>query len=315
MTSPAEVAVICELIEHLRPKLAIAIGTSFGPTSRKMAESLAGVGGKLITVDPVRRERMPGIIAGWPEPLRAVTEFRAVNSMALFSAIEAEENRAASRTPIGLAFVGGPNKLEYALFDIMEAADNLMPGGAVVVDDMEQDGPRLAALHFLRMNPAWKLFYRGDILTSRIAARDLLPPAHWGVLIAPPHTQITMNGRRFRAKLSSPGLISGLKLNVRDASGPVEMRVDFLHVVRPDDYPNSGKGQKLTKRVLSVRTTPGTHVLDVPFEEPVPPGRTDMNVSYVLGISALDEGGYVLLDGQQPYALQTDSALAGIASA
>ena len=65
---------------------------------------------------------MSGVIAKWPEAVQAVTEFRPVNSMGLFTALEAEEIRTTqpSRNRIGVALVHGHQKFEYALFDIME---------------------------------------------------------------------------------------------------------------------------------------------------------------------------------------------------
>src|SRR5947207_10569242 len=163
LTPPSEVALICDVIEHLRAGLAVEIGSLFGQTARQMADAVAHHGGRLITIDPYGGHRLPAIIAGWPEKLQAVTEFRPVFSMELFARLAEPEIENAARPPIGIAFVDGNHKFEYAFFDIMEAAAALMPGGAIFVDNMEQDGPRLAVLQFLRMNPAWKLYYRGRI--------------------------------------------------------------------------------------------------------------------------------------------------------
>ena len=82
------------------------------------------------------------------------------------------------------------------------------------------------------MNPAWKLFFRGEVLTGSAPVHDLLPPAHWGVLIAPLHIQITTNGRRFRAKLRNAAPITGLQLNVQAASAATRLRVNFHYIVR-----------------------------------------------------------------------------------
>jgi hypothetical protein len=192
----------------------------------------------------------------------------------------------------------------------LEAADNLMPGGAVVIDNMEQDGPRLAVLQFQQMNPAWKLFCRGEIWSSEASARDLRPPADgsgmWGVLIAPPDFQIATYGRKFCGRVTERMPITGLRLNTRGASGSVEMTMNFSYSAWPYDYHKSGKGLMSTRRQLSVSVTPGDRVVDVAFDLPAQfqLEGPDVHLRYELEIAVLDKGGHVLLDRDQPLELR-----------
>ena len=52
--------------------------------------------------------------------------------------------------------VDGNHEYEFALFDVMCAARAMRPGGLMVMDNIEQIGPRLAAKTFLERNPDWR---------------------------------------------------------------------------------------------------------------------------------------------------------------
>ncbi len=308
LSPESEVALICELIEHLRPALAIEIGTFFGQTARPMAEALSRHNGKLITIDPYGGHRMPGIIADWPEPLRIATDFRPIFSMELFARMEERETVDNTRPTIGVAFIDGNHKFEYAFFDMMEAAQLLSPGGAIVADNMELEGPRLAVLQFLRMNPAWKLYYLGKIWNAPISARDLRPPknvaSEWGVLMAPTHLQVAMKGRTFRGKLLQLEVITGVRLNLCAApSEPVEMRVNLLYSAWPLDYHLTGTGVVGLRREAAVVIRPGMDAVDITFDAPgrLPPHDPPVNLTYQIETTLLDETAYVLLDAQRPF--------------
>ncbi len=313
MTPAVEVALICDLIDFLRPDLVVEIGTFFGQTSRLMAEHLADYGGRLITVDPYGGNRMPEIISGWSEPVREATNFRPIFSMELFAKLGEQEFREGSSGDVGLVFVDGNHKFQYAFFDMMEAAEHLACGGAIVVDNMEQDGPRLAAFQFMRMNPAWKLYYHGRIWSGTFSAADMpsTETGHtWGVLIAPPDIQIAMRGWTFHGKLPKPLPVTGLRLNVRGVSAPVELTMTFLYIVRPPDFHVSGEGEKTSRRQSSVRIAPEEATVDIYFDEPahLAAAQPGMNYSYELEFAVPDDTGYVLLDADLPYELQWQTA-------
>lgn len=309
---PDEVALLCDVIEHLRVDLAVEIGSLFGQTSRQMAEAVAGHGGKLITIDPYGGHRLPDIIAGWPEPLQAVTEFRPVFSMELFARLAEREIEDNARPTLGVVYVDGNHRFEYAFYDIMEAAAGLMPGGAIFVDDMDQEGPRLAVLQFLRLNPAWKLYYRGRIWSAPITARDLLSTGNadvgWGTLIAPAAIQVAMKGRSFRGRLERQEVITGLQLNTRAPLARVELRINLIYSAWAYDFHITGEGVSALRREESVEIGPGDEAIQIVFDPALalPPPSAPANVIYELDITVLDETNYVLLDPQLPFEFRFD---------
>lgn len=305
---PEEVALMCALIEHLRADLVVEIGSLFGQTSRHMAESVARNNGKLITIDPYGGHRMPGIVEGWPEAVRAATEFRPVFSMELFARIEEKRFSVEGPPKIGVAYVDGNHNFEYALFDVMEAADNLVPGGAIVIDNLEQLGPRFAVQQFLRMNPAWKLYYLGKIWSGLINPRDLDVPKNtevaWGILIAPAHLQVAMKGRKFSGRLPRTEIIEGVRLHFRATpAAPVEMAVNLIYNGWPHDYHITGKGAVGLHRDATIAIGLGAETIDIAFDPPgrLPPHNPPVNLTYQLELTLLDEDACVLLDAESPF--------------
>jgi len=163
------------IVQRLRPQWSLEIGTFFAHTTRIMAEAIvdAGIDGKIITLDPFGQERVPNILQSWPEPLSAVTDFRSWNSMQYFLELETQGTAKGADSPLGVVFVDGHHNFEYALYDTIRSADHLAPGGAIIMDNLEQQGPKTAAIQFLRWNPAWSLFYEGHLFSRTISTSRL----------------------------------------------------------------------------------------------------------------------------------------------
>ena len=168
ITPPEETAMLYAIVQRLRPQWSLEIGTFFAHTTRIMAEVIvdAGIDGKIITLDPFGQERVPDILRSWPEPLSAVTDFRSWNSMQYFLELETQGTAKGADSPLGVVFVDGHHNFEYTLYDTIRSADHLAPGGAIITDNLEQQGPKTAAIQFLRWNPAWSLFYEGHLFSA-----------------------------------------------------------------------------------------------------------------------------------------------------
>jgi hypothetical protein len=123
--------------------IAVEIGTYMASTTEAMARAIADNGrGDLHTVDPFAiRGRLN--IARWPRELRKVTRFHLSNSMRYFAKMQRRKMRT------DLVFVDGNHDYEFALFDIQCAARLMNPSGFVVIDNIAQPGPFLAARDFM----------------------------------------------------------------------------------------------------------------------------------------------------------------------
>ena len=106
--------------------------------------------GHIDTIDPYGGERCPPIIASFPPELRELVTFRAENSATYF------DRAMTNNAYYDFVLVDGNHEYEFALFDVMCAARAMRPGGLMVMDNIEQIGPRLAAKTFLERNPDWR---------------------------------------------------------------------------------------------------------------------------------------------------------------
>ena len=311
---PTEAAMIVSLIDRLKPEVALEIGTFFGQTALQMAEAIAKNGkGKLITIDPFGESRVPGIIKTWPAEAQAVTEFQPMYSMQFFATLEAKMTRG-GYTSLGVVFVDGNHAFEYALYDILSAAANVTPGGAIIVDNLEQLGPKLAVFEFMRMNRAWKFFHGARLYDADDLDPWALRPEPgkgiiWGVLLAPEGIPVTAKGYKARGKFKTNPVLNGLRLNVHEAKQPTQLAITLLYVCRPYDFHIKGEGAKNVIRKSVAEVGPDDQTVDVIFEPPIAieVSRSDMNYTYQLEMTPLDrDGRFVILDGDSPYTFLSD---------
>jgi hypothetical protein len=138
------------LVRARRPARVLEIGTLHAGTTEVIARALHENGhGVVHTIDPFGAERVPPVIATWPQGLRAIVDFSAVGSMT-FLARSADLGRR-----FDLVLVDGQHDFEFALFDILMSARLITRGGIIVVDNVEQSGPYAAAQRFIADNPEW----------------------------------------------------------------------------------------------------------------------------------------------------------------
>jgi predicted O-methyltransferase YrrM len=149
--SPEAQALLFTLTRNSKPAHVFEIGTFLAGTSEAICRALQANGrGLLHTTDPFSLAAVPAILMKWPRELRRHVRFYHLDSMAFFMRMEQAGARAQ------LTFIDGRHDYEFAMFDLSMAARTLDPGGMILLDNVSQPGPYLAALDFLRDTPGWR---------------------------------------------------------------------------------------------------------------------------------------------------------------
>jgi predicted O-methyltransferase YrrM len=210
-------ALLHHLIVVKRPERVLEIGTMYAGTSEVLARAVWEVGRSHIeTIDPYGAERCPALIADLPRELRdRISFFPESSALHLDQAIQ-------RGSLYDLVFIDGNHELEFALFDLECIARLMRPGGFVVLDNIEQVGPRFAAKMFLERHPEW-IDVAGVI--GRIAPEAPLaePPPSFPdtktyLLQAPPHYAISSIPRSFGSMQTDRGSVDSVTL---DLVGPI----------------------------------------------------------------------------------------------
>jgi predicted O-methyltransferase YrrM len=221
-------ALLHHLIVMHRPERLLEIGTWHAGTTETMARALWETRqGQIDTIDPFGGDRCPPIIASFPPELRELVTFRAENSATYF-------DRAITKNIYyDFVLVDGNHEYEFALFDVMCAARTIRPGGLIVMDNIEQIGPRLAAKTFLERNPDWRDV--ADVVRHiDLTAPFKVPAASFAdtkfyVLQAPPHYIIRDEPRIFGPTEVDRAVVNGIELEL---ATPVQGRLHILVYVR-----------------------------------------------------------------------------------
>ena len=207
-------AVLYWIIKQSRPRVVAEIGTLFAGTSEVIARAIVenGIAGRFETTDPYGAATCPPIIAQWPEELRAVTTFHALNSMAFLS------DASARGVQFDVVLIDGNHDFEFALFDLQMAARLLRPGGVIVMDNAEQTGPFYAGKQFLERNQAWREL--GDSIASNDSAspfnprRSSVAGTTFMLLQAPPHLTISTGPQSWGPQRLDVHYVAGLSIDL-----------------------------------------------------------------------------------------------------
>src|SRR5262245_44602221 len=151
LTHPIFRALMYTLIRILRPSSIIEIGTMFAGTAELFASALMANGhGIITTIDPYGSGRASPILDAWPAELRSFVEFRAINSMDLFTDLVEKK-----RYP-DIIFVDGNHQYEYALFVLLASARSIKREGIIIMDNYDLPGVVGACKTFEDTNPTWR---------------------------------------------------------------------------------------------------------------------------------------------------------------
>ena len=143
------------------------------PAFAVLAHALHEAGdGHLETIDPFDNEQ-PLLIATLPLELQQRISFSPVNSGAHFDTALSQGRR------YDFVLIDGNHEFEYAQFDLECAARLIQPGGLVVLDNIEQPGPQLAAKLFLESHPEWEDVAGVVDKISSVGPLDEPPPAFY----------------------------------------------------------------------------------------------------------------------------------------
>jgi len=147
LVSASSQALIYALLRNMRPQHVVEIGTYRASTTEAMCRALQANGQGLVhTIEPYVADWLPHILAQWPQELRDRARVYPMNSAAFFPQCHFHPD---------LVFIDGHHDFEYALFDMQATARIINAGGLVIIDNISQPGPFLAAQQFCRDNPGW----------------------------------------------------------------------------------------------------------------------------------------------------------------
>lgn len=300
---------LTELIRLLSPAAVLEIGSFFADSARVMAAKMAELGeGHLTTIDPFGADRVPEIIAGWPVDIQERVTFRPDNSMSFFLYLDEEVHAKRGReAPFNIVFVDGHHSFDYAFYDLMRSALFLQPGGALVVDNIEQPGPAAAVKLFLERYTRWQLFKAAGpdhALSFHPAANSAVILAPDGIEIGPLPYRIDMYG------LAAAEIPAVQVRVVSGATGLLRVLTNFY--ARPGDYAVTGVGEKGCIGVAERRTSPDDRgtiamVYDPPLKLALDPQD---HIAAQIELSFDPDGGQHLLAEAEPITLlrQSDNA-------
>lgn len=143
-------ALLHHLIVMQRPERVLEIGTMYAGTTEVLARAVTEAGrGHVDTIDPYGAERCPPLIAEFLPELREKVSFFPQSSAMYF------DEAIARSQGYDLVLIDGSHELEFAAFDLDCTARLMRPGGIIVLDNIEQVGPRFATKLFLERHPDW----------------------------------------------------------------------------------------------------------------------------------------------------------------
>jgi len=297
---------LIQLVRLLAPARVLEIGTFFADTARVIAAAMTDIdAGHLTTIDPFGGDRVPAIINGWPPGLRERVTFRPDNSMSFFLYLDEELHvKHGKDAPFDVVFVDGHHSFDYAFFDLMRSALFLRPGGAMVVDNIEQPGPDAALRLFLQRHTHWHLFKCDE--PSASDALNFHPTANSAIVLAPEGIEIGPLSHRidlYRLPISE---VSELKVKVRERR-PGRLRVLVNFYSRPPDYAVTGAGEQGRIGVVEqdIGNGPG-ETIKLVYDPPLKlsPRPRDL-VSAQIELSFVPAGHENLLADSDPIALWT----------
>jgi predicted O-methyltransferase YrrM len=216
-------ALMHHLIVMLRPERLLEIGTMYAGTTEVLARAAWEAGrGHVETLDPYGAERCPALIAEFLPELRERVTYRPRSS-----AIHLDQVIAGGGF-YDFVLIDGSHELEFAAFDLECSARVMRPNGIIVLDNIEQVGPRFATTQFLERHPEWidVAGVVGKVDANRPLARPMpsFPDCFNFLLQAPPYYLVGGVPRSFGNQPVDGGEVRGIEL---DLAAPAD---GILHV-------------------------------------------------------------------------------------
>jgi predicted O-methyltransferase YrrM len=189
-------ALLHHLIVMRHPEHVLEIGTYHAGTTEVIARALHETGhGHVETIDPFGADVCPPLIDAFPAELRQRITFSAVSSAAHF------DRAITGGATYDLVLIDGNHEFEYARFDLECAARLIRQGGLIVLDNIEQPGPRFATSLFLEQHPQWHditgVVGRLDCSQPLAEPEPSFPETKYYVVQAPPHQIVGRVPRSF----------------------------------------------------------------------------------------------------------------------
>ena len=249
----------------------LEIGTYFGNTSYRVAETASRVGGSLVTIDPYGGERMPGIIAAWPKAWQDLTQFYPVNSMTYFMKLKDENTPRAADAPFDIAFIDGDHSFDNKFYDIQQASSYLKPGGVIFVGAINQYGTEDAVRLFLDRHRLWRALEMGRLPLEAVEGGNT------AMLFAPNGIELCSQTYKLEFRGVEITNIKSARFALSPTSAEGTVRAMFnLNFVTHD---NHIKGDGLISSISHTDTAvmAGARTLEIVLAKPVsvnpPPGR------------------------------------------
>jgi predicted O-methyltransferase YrrM len=292
-------ALLHHLILMRRPERVLEIGTYNAGTTEVMARALWEAGhGHIETIDPFGGERCPPIIASLPPEVAKLVTFRPENSATHF------DRAMSSNIHYDLVLVDGNHEFEFALFDVMCAARLMRPGGLIVMDNIEQVGPRLATRLFLERNPDWQDVT--DVVRHiDSAAPFAVPPASFPdtkfyLLEAPPHYVIREEPRVFGPADVDRAEVEGIELEL---ATPTRGHLHVLVYARTFGLPEPEELRCEQSLAMDLAQLPADGRVRIPLSQPLHTAfpRTGLHRRVEISLAFTGRSGLALRSLPQPY--------------
>jgi predicted O-methyltransferase YrrM len=258
-------ALLHHLVMMRRPRRVLEIGTFVAGTTEVFARALWEAGhGHLDTIDPFGAERCPSILDAFPKELQERITFWPLNSASYF------DKEFSLNDPFDFVFIDGNHEFEYALFDLLCTAKLINPRGLVVLDNIDQPGPRYATKLFLERFPEWHdvadVVRRIDPAAAFVAPPPSFPDTRFYLLEAPPHYVVRGEPRSFGAADVDRAEVEGIELALAaPARGDLQVHVycRTFGLEEPEEL------QCRQSLALDIAQVPADGRLRIPLDQPL----------------------------------------------
>jgi predicted O-methyltransferase YrrM len=233
-------ALLYSIILLTKPKKILEIGTFHAGTSEIICRALHTCGGgKLVTLDPYKKEYVESAISTWPEELQPLVSFFPVTSAVYFQ--DFSENN------FDVVIIDGNHELENALYDLISSSKHISENGLIIVDDMTQPSVYQAVNIFLEYFPEWKCLDEIDGVFSFADLTEGKTLIHnQTVLFAPESICITNIPYKQTDRIEGTTLCGyALSFKRTPASGRLQALIFFSSV-----YFDQNEGQPSTHRIF-----------------------------------------------------------------